>query len=148
MTDPTHRRKPFGHAPFDLLEQARWELVESATATRVEDRYIAAHLAALRAGAAVLAARARPRSVQGPCNVWTVLPRITSELTEWAVFFAVSATKRAAIESGLSRVVTAREADDLLREAEQFVAVVALLLGLPHQDVMTDCMSALVSSGP
>jgi SAV_6107-like HEPN len=145
MTDLTNRRRPVGHAPLDLLDQARLGLVESAMATRVGDRYVAAHRAALRAGAAVLAARARPRSVHGPCNVWTVLRRIVPELTEWAEFFTATATKRTAVEAGIPHVVTPREADDLLREAEQFVAVVARLLGLPHQDGMTGCVSAYAS---
>jgi SAV_6107-like HEPN len=143
MTERTHRRTPFGHPPLDLLEQARLGLIQSAMSTRVGDRYIAAHLAALRAGTAVLAARARPRSVQGPCNVWAVLQRIAPELTEWAAFFAATATKRVAIEAGIPRVVTPREADDLLREAEHFVAVVALTLGLPHQDAMPGCVATL-----
>jgi hypothetical protein len=143
MTDLVHRRTPFGHAPLDLLEQARLGLIQSAMSTRVDDRYIGAHLAALRAGTAVLAARARPRSVKRPRNVWTVLQHIAPELSEWATFFAATATKRGAIEAGSARVVTAREADDLLREAEHFVAVVAVSLGLPHQDAITGCVATL-----
>jgi hypothetical protein len=59
-----------------------------------------------------------------------VLPRVAPELAEWASFFAASATRRAALEAGRTSVVTAREADDLLRDAERFGDVVAELLGV------------------
>ena len=62
-----------------------------------------------------------------------VLPQVAPELTEWAAFFAAGAAKRAAAEAGLTRAVTAREADDLLRDAETFLAVVETTLGLAHQ---------------
>ena len=58
---------------------------------------------------------------------------VAPELGEWASYFAAGATKRAAAEAGIPRVVSAREADDLLRAAEQFVAVVEVALGLAHQ---------------
>ncbi len=46
------------------------------------------------------------------------------------------ARKRAAAEAGLPAAVTAREADDLLRDAERFLAVVETALGLPHQPLL------------
>jgi hypothetical protein len=49
---------------------------------------------------------------------------VAPELNEWATFFAASASKRAAAEAGIPRAVTAREADDLVRAAGQFVEVV------------------------
>lgn len=142
-TRPVRSRAPFGHAPLDLLAQARAGLVEAATASRACDRYVAAHLAALRAGAAVLAARALPRPTRGPRNVWLVLPHVAPELAEWGTFFAASALKRASIEAGIVRAATPREADDLLREAEHFVSLVAVLLGLPHQEVLAGGTSAI-----
>src|SRR5258705_435303 len=84
---------------------------------------------------AARAARARPaasvpRRPARPTSAWTLLCRVAPELTEWAGFFAAGAAKRAAAEAGLPRSVTAREADDLLRDAETFLAVVETLLGL------------------
>ena len=99
------------------------------------ERYAAAHLAALRTAAAVLAVRARPADRRGPRNVWSLLPQVAPELAEWAAFFAAGAGKRAAAEAGLSRAVTAREADDLLRDAQTFLALVETTLGLAHQPV-------------
>jgi HEPN superfamily protein len=58
------------------------------------------------------------------------------ELSEWASFFAAGAAKRAAAEAGSTRAVTEREADDLVRDADRFLAVVEQALGLvPHASV-------------
>lgn len=124
-------------SPTELLMLARRGLVEAATPGADGLRYATAHLAALRAAAAVLAARARP--VPGRrgklTNVWVLLAMVAPEMSEWASYFAASAAKRAAAEAGIPRVVTTREADDLLRAAGSFVASVeaALELTLPFQ---------------
>ncbi len=94
------------------------------------ERYALAHLAALRAAAAVLACRARPASPakrSRPTSAWVLLTQVAPELGEWAAFFAAGAPKRAAAEAGLP-AVTAREADDLLRDAEAFLAAVEQLV--------------------
>lgn len=118
---------------LSLLDSARRGLAEAAVAPRAAERYAAAHLAALRAAAAVLAARTRPVAARrGPRSVWVLLAAAAPELTEWARFFAAGAGKRAAAEAGRD-VVTTREADDLLRDAETFLALVDTLLGVPHQ---------------
>jgi hypothetical protein len=128
---------PVPAASYELLDVARHGLSQSAMAMAPAERYSAAHLAALRAAAAVLASRARPGgSRRGPRSVWVVLPQVAPELGEWAAFFAAGAGKRAAAEAGLAGVVTAREADDLLRDASRFVALVETLLGLPHQSAL------------
>lgn len=119
-------------SPAELLRLARQGLAE-ASITRPDGlRYAAAHLAALRAAAAVLAIRAQPapRRRNQLTSVWALLTRVAPELGEWAAYFAAGATRRAAAEAGVPRVVTGREADDLLRAAEQFVAVVEVGLGL------------------
>lgn len=116
-----------------LLAAARWELSEARTADTPAARYAAAHLAGLRAAAAVLAARARPGEPLGrrrPRSVWELLPQMAPALTEWASFFAAGAGKRTAAEASLPRSVTVREADDLVRDAETFVALVEATLGL------------------
>ncbi|HEY2946819.1 MAG TPA: SAV_6107 family HEPN domain-containing protein [Micromonosporaceae bacterium] len=125
-------------SPAELLKLARRGLDE-AEQTRPDGlRYAAAHLAALRAAAAMLAARARPAPGRRNrvTSVWALLMLVAPELGEWASFFATGAAKRAAAEAGIPRVVSAREADDLLRAAEQFVAVVELTLGLAHQPTL------------
>ncbi|MQA86891.1 MAG: hypothetical protein GEV03_20240 [Streptosporangiales bacterium] len=110
-----------------LLRSARRGLTEAREDTSAAGRYAAAHLAALRAAAAVLAARARPgvpRGRRGPRSVWELLPQVAPALGEWAEFFAAGAAKRAAAEAGLPRSVTVREADDLVRDAETFLRLV------------------------
>jgi hypothetical protein len=114
-----------------LLALARHGLDDAET-QRVDGlRYATAHLAALRAAAAVVAARAKPVPSRRSklTSVWDLLTLVAPALGEWAAFFAASAGKRAAAEAGIPRVVTAREADDLLRAAASFVAVVELALG-------------------
>ncbi|TQL79105.1 hypothetical protein FB566_4706 [Stackebrandtia endophytica] len=119
-------------SPLELLIMARQGLSQAAEEPREGQRYATAHLAALRAAAAVLAIRARPVTGQRNqvTNVWGLLIRVAPELREWAEFFAVTARKRTVAESGVPQVVTAREADDLLRDADHFVTVVTELIGL------------------
>ncbi|GAA0517850.1 hypothetical protein Ade02nite_77250 [Paractinoplanes deccanensis] len=122
--------------PAQLLTIARQGLDEAARTRPDGLRYAAAHLAALRAAAAVLAARARPAAStrrSRVTSVWSLLVLVAPEFGEWANYFALGAGKRAAAEAGIPRVVSPREADDLLRAAEQFVAVVESALGLTYQ---------------
>lgn len=118
-------------APTTLLDLAHRGLADAAGTTAPGERYALAHLAALRAAAAVLACRAQPlgaaRRIR-PRPVWALLAEVAPEMGEWAAFFAAGAVKRAAAEAGLTGVVTPREADDLLRDAGSFLAVVETTL--------------------
>jgi hypothetical protein len=117
------------------LSRAAASLQEAVTAPDVPTRYACAHVAALRAAAALLAARARPAGGRRrqQRNAWVLLVDVAPELEEWARFFAAGASKRAAAEAGSTRAVTEREADDLLRDADRFLGVVEQSLGLvPH----------------
>jgi hypothetical protein len=125
--------------PTQLLTIARQGLIEAAQTRPEGQRYATAHLAALRAAAAVLAARARPATHTRRSRVtsaWSLLVLVAPEFSEWAGYFALGAGKRAAAEAGIPRVVTPREADDLLRAAEQFVTVVESALGLTYQPTL------------
>lgn len=120
----------------DLLMSARRSLTEASIAPTAGERYAAAHLAALRAAAAVLAARSRPSSRRSRVlSVWVVLPQVAPQLGEWAAFFAAGARKRAAAEAGLD-IVSHREADDLVRDADTFLVRVCEALDVPHQSSM------------
>jgi len=131
-------------SPAQLLALARQGLAEAAQTRPDGLRYATAHLAALRAAAAMLAARARPSPTRRNrvTSVWTLLVMVAPEFDQWATYFALGATKRAAAEAGIPRVVTTREADDLLRAAEQFVAVVEVALGIAHQPVLDGLAAA------
>jgi hypothetical protein len=112
-------------AAAQLLDQAHRGLTEAAGCADPRQRYATAHLGALRAAAAVLAARTRPEPARGrPRSAWVLLGQVVPELGEWATFFAAGAAKRAAAEAGISRAVTEREADDLVRDVGAFLSVV------------------------
>ncbi|MFI6596838.1 SAV_6107 family HEPN domain-containing protein [Nonomuraea sp. NPDC050536] len=96
---------------------------------------MSAHLAALRAAAAILAARPRPMEGRRRRlrSAWELLPEAEPQLAEWAAYFAVSAGKRAAAEAGVVRGISRADADELLADAETFVTTVESLLGIPTQ---------------
>jgi hypothetical protein len=125
---------PVHPSVLSLLDQARRGLREAAAQEVPADRYAAAHLAALRTAAAVLAARAEPSEAplrrRRPTSAWVLLTAAAPELAEWAAYFAAGAGKRAAAEAGVARAATRREADDLLRDVGTFLAVVETTLGL------------------
>ena len=131
------------------LSRAAQSLSEAITAPDVPTRYACAHVAALRAAAALLAARARPATARGrrQKNAWVLLAEVAPELVEWAAFFAAGAGKRAAAEAGSTRAVTEREADDLVRDAERFLGVVERTLGLAPQLTERHHSGSLPGSG-
>lgn len=138
---------PLPVAALDLLALARHGITEAARAPGAGERYATAHLAALRAAAAVLAVRARPaRRRSAPRNAWVLLAQDAPQLAEWAAFFAAGAGKRAAAEAGLTRAASEREADDLLRETEIFLALVETTLGIPVQAPLPQAPPQTVTS--
>lgn len=136
---PGRARCRVAPAVLALLQSARQGLAEAADEGSAGSRYVAAHLAALRAAAAIVAARpdagTGPRR-KGPKSVWELLPRVEPALSEWAAFFAAGARKRAAAEAGLARAVSAAEAEDLLRDAETFLSLAEDALGVTVQPVL------------
>ena len=125
-------RPPLVPAALDRLDLAHRGLVTAAATSVPAERYAAAHLAALRSAAAVLAVRTHPvETRRRPRSAWVLLAQVAPELTEWAAFFAAGAAKRASAEAGIRAAVSAREADDLLRDTETFIAVIETTLGVP-----------------
>ena len=66
------------------------------------------------------ATRSRRVATAGPRDVWQLLAEVAPEYAEWAGFFASSALKRQAVQAGAVAVVSAREADDLVRDVGIF----------------------------
>lgn len=116
-------RAPCGSAAHTLLEQARQELLDAEYTSRPVDRYAHAHLSASRAAAAVLAARTPSRRRTRPISVWNLLAKVGPDFTDWAAFFAAASATRAAAEAGVSRLVSCRDANDLVRQAGEFLAL-------------------------
>lgn len=127
---------PVSQQARDLMGAAARGLVEAYVTTDPAQRYAAAHLSALRAAAAVLAVRAAPMRRGRIRSVWAVLPSVAPQLAEWSAFFAAGAAKRAAAEAGLVDAVTQRQADDLVRDAESFLFVVAEIIGMDSQGLV------------
>ena len=136
-------------ATFAYLERAAASLREAVVSTDVGLRYSHAHIAALRATAALLAARAQPqvggRGRSAQRNAWSLLARVAPEFSEWAGFFAAGAAKRAAAEAGSRRAVTEREADDLVRDADRFLALVEESLGLTRHVPVGDRLARVAA---
>lgn len=103
------------------LQRARSALIEAELAVRPADRFLGAQLGALRVAAVVLSARSVRRPVgSGPRNVWELVADVAPEYTEWAAFFAGNQLKQQVVRAGAKALVSAREADDLIRDAQRF----------------------------
>jgi hypothetical protein len=113
-------------AAHSYLERSADSLRAAMTSDQACERY------ALQATAALLACRARPAPgrTRRQRNAWVLLTQVAPEFTEWAQFFAAGAAKRAAAEAGSVRAVTEREADDLVRDADRYLALIETSLGL------------------
>lgn len=115
---------PAPPAALALFAQARRGLTDAEREHDPAERFIASYLAALRAAAAVLAARGRPhRGRAKPASTWALLETAAPELKEWAVYFASNSAARASAQAGITRGMTIEVADDLLRQSRRFVAV-------------------------
>ncbi|MCF6523013.1 SAV_6107 family HEPN domain-containing protein [Streptomyces sp. JJ36] len=129
---PVLRRASAPPAALDLLAQAQHGLDEAVSHQTPNERYAAAHLAALRTAAAVLAVRGRPETTPRRRarirSAWEVLPEAAPELTEWSALFASGARRRARAEAGIAGAATWRDADDLVREAGVFLRLVERML--------------------
>lgn len=112
--------------PAALLRQAECGIAAAEAETEPAERFAQAYLSALRAAAAMLAHRGRPhRGRARPTSAWTLLSSVAPELREWAAFFAACSSTRAAVQAGRVRLVSARSADDLVRQAGQFIGLIA-----------------------
>lgn len=121
------------------LAAARAALIEAELADRPADRFLAAYLAALRVAAVVLAARTHAsRGAAGLTDVWQLLARVAPEYAEWAGFFAALALKRHTVAAGAVTLVSAREADDLVRDASLFCAAVARRFAVAEHQLARD----------
>ncbi|MGO1166923.1 MAG: SAV_6107 family HEPN domain-containing protein [Janibacter sp.] len=142
----------------DLLSAAAESLATAHWSRTVHGRSAGTRLAVLRAAAAVLAVRGRPAGARrgsslapadpprrtGPVDVWSLLPRVAPELTEWADFFATVLSDGARPGTVAGEPMSVREVDDLLRQGEDFVQLVAGTLGLPPVPVAGDLISLTV----
>ncbi len=109
------------------LMRARTAVLQAELATRPSERFLAGHTAALRVAAIILVLRTSPAIAARPTrprNAWELVAVVAPEFAEWAGFFAATEGKRDAVRAGASSIVTAREADDLVRDVGTFFALV------------------------
>ncbi len=124
---PNHPAAP--ESALGLLAQAELGLRTAELEDDPAQRFAAAYLSALRTASAMLALRGRPhRGRARPMSVWTLLSSVAPELREWAAFFASCSSTRASVQAGITRAVSARSADDLVRQAGQFLELVARMI--------------------
>ena len=122
-------------AAVDLIARCDAELVAAQLATDPADRFLHAHLAALRlAGALLLASGARPPRGR-PRSAWERLAAAVPVCAPWATFFTSGARVRAAIDAGVDPVDDAF-ASTWVAAAEDFRDAVCLHLGIdPYADL-------------
>ncbi|MCL1870189.1 MAG: SAV_6107 family HEPN domain-containing protein [Promicromonosporaceae bacterium] len=111
-----------------LLALADAELAEAAAATDPAERFVHAHLSALRSAAAVVELRGRPSPRSGARTVWEMLAKVEPQLAAWSVYFASGARLRAAVDAGHGEAVRASRAAELVACAEDFRDEVAILV--------------------
>ena len=111
-----------------LLARADAELVAAALAQEPGERFVHAHLGALRAAAAIVALRARPVRRGRARSVWDQLADAEPGLAAWSGYFASGARVRAALDAGRDDAVDRRRADELMACAEDFRDEVAMLV--------------------
>ncbi len=108
----------------ELLSRADAELVAAQFSSEPWEKFAHAHLAALRAGAAVLAERQPLSRRRQTRTVWELLDQVMPELSRWTAYFAGGAALRAAVDAGRFDAVSDERAEQVLCHAEDFLDVV------------------------
>jgi hypothetical protein len=130
MSPATHA-VPLPTTAVDLLRRADGELLAAQLSQAPAETFTHAHLAALRAAAAVVAVRGRPGGRRPPRTVWDMLAAVAPEAAPWATFFAAGASLRLAVDAGRFDAVDAEHAERTLSAAEDFLDEVRALLEQP-----------------
>lgn len=130
MSGEVHELRPAGIPPqtAELLRRADAELLAAQFSGEPWEMLSHAHLAALRAGAALVAARGRPSGRGAPRTVWGMLDAVAPELHTLSAFFAQSASLRSAVDAGRFDLVTQVRAERSLVVAEDLVDAVRAAL--------------------
>lgn len=117
-----------------LIGRARALIVEAMQAAEPDQRFLLAHLSALRTAAALLAA-AGGRPPRRPTSAWTLLADAEPSFADRAAQFAAGAQLRGLVEAGVAAAASRTRADAelscavaFLAEAEQFLGMSPVLL--------------------
>ena len=120
------RTVPSAAAVSRILARADRELIAARATRDPAERFVHAHLAALRAAAAIVELRGRPSRRSGARTVWDMLTRVEPDLAVWSGYFADGARLRADVDAGRFDAVSAARADEIVACAEDFRDEVAL----------------------
>ena len=109
-----------------VLGQARALLDDALAQRQPADRFRIAHLAALRAAAALLLAVSPSgiRSARRPTSAWVLLDRLAPAFGEWSAYFAGRAGQRAAADAGAVGAVTSADAVEMVGAVRTFLELV------------------------
>lgn len=119
--DVTSSAAPTPGRVLDLLGRADAELLAAQFSSEPWEQLSHAHLAALRAGAAVVALRGTPSGRRAPRTVWSMLGAVAPELGSWTTYFAEAAALRSAVDAGRFELVGPERAEEAVCAAEDFV---------------------------
>ncbi|MBO3143019.1 SAV_6107 family HEPN domain-containing protein [Dermatophilus congolensis] len=114
-------------AALDLLAKAHSICTQALNAQTASERYVDAHLAALRAAGAIVAAKL---GTPAPRGAWAAVAELAPELSDWSIYFARATTRRQRIESGLWEP-SDDEAASFVEASKTFVDLTAAVLGVP-----------------
>lgn len=121
---------PAAPAAAPLLAQAHRGVRAARGESDLVERFTGAYLSALRAAAAVLAARGRPhRGRAKPESTWSLLATTAPELAGWAAYFEGFSARHAAVQSGASRRADEESTGELLQRAGEFLAIADVTAG-------------------
>ncbi|WP_426595343.1 SAV_6107 family HEPN domain-containing protein [Cellulomonas sp. McL0617] len=105
----------------ELLHRADDELCAARLSSEAWELFSHAHLAALRAGAAVVAARTVGPGRRQLRTVWELLDAVAPEMASWSTYFADAAALRSAVDAGRFEELAPGRAEQALFWAEDFV---------------------------
>jgi hypothetical protein len=120
---------PLPSTAVDLMTRADAELLAAQFSSEPGERFVHAHLAGLRAAAAVLAVRGRPTGRRAPRTAWEMLSAVAPEVESWSAYFAAGAGLRRAVDAGRPDAVDEARAEEVLCAAEDFIDEVRTLIG-------------------
>jgi hypothetical protein len=123
-TDSTIAEAPVPARVLELLRRADAELLAAQFSPEPWEQLSHAHLAALRAGAAVVAFRGTPSGRGAPRTVWAMLGAVAPELSSWSTYFAEAAALRSAVDAGRFELVGPQRGEEAVCAAEDFVDAV------------------------
>lgn len=130
----------------ELLSRADAELLAAQFSSEAWEQFSHAHLAALRAGAAVVASRGRPAGRRTLRTVWEMLDVVAPELTSWSGYFAAAAALRSAVDAGRFDAVTPARAEEAVCASEDFVDAARALVETPTAVAGVPRMLAVTAS--